>query len=239
MVDGVTNHFEAFDLDVTFRNSRGNPLLYMFYVWIKYQSLVFEGIFNPYLDMVVENEIDYNTRIYRLVLDQQKRYVTQIACTGASFPINVPTGNLFDYSVDTPYNGKNAEINIRFRSMGFLAFDDAIKMRFNETVGIFNPDMRKVLRHDMASISGSDSVLRENPATVYRVTDSQYVRVPPMLAMAADSSDLNTGLLAVNHRAVPYINLYTSELEWWVKESELSTRGNSAMQDAYAVAYSA
>ena len=71
-------------MDVTFKNTKGNPLLYFFYIWIKYQTLVFEGILNPYMDMIVENEIDYNTRIYRLVMDQQKRYVTYIAATGAS-----------------------------------------------------------------------------------------------------------------------------------------------------------
>ncbi|NTW90895.1 MAG: hypothetical protein HGA35_03050, partial [Erysipelotrichaceae bacterium] len=37
-VDGVTNHFESFDLDVTFKNTKGNPLIYFFYIWIKYQS---------------------------------------------------------------------------------------------------------------------------------------------------------------------------------------------------------
>jgi len=142
-VDGVTNHYESFDIDVSFRNARGNPLIYFFYIWIKYQSLVFEGILNPYADMIIENEIDYNTRIYRLVMDNTKRYVRFIACTGASFPINVPTGNLFDYNVDSPYNDQNKEINIRFKCLGFRAFEDIIKLEFNEAVGIFNPAMKR------------------------------------------------------------------------------------------------
>lgn len=223
MVDGVTNHFEAYDLDVTFRNTRGNPLIYLFYIWIKYQTLVFEGILNPYLDMITENEVDYNTRIYRLVMDPQKRYVTQIACTGASFPMNVPTGNLFDYSTDAPYNTKNSEINIRFRCMGFLAFEDIIKMYFNQTTAIFNSDMRVLLKHDMAAKSNSADVLREDASTAYTVPGCAYVKIPYMLSKTADLDGLESGALTVNHKALPYINLYTSELEWWVKQDDLNT----------------
>ena len=221
MVDGVTNHFEAFDMDVTFRNTRGNPLIYLFYIWIKYETLVFEGILSPYLDMITENEIDYNTRIYRLVMDTQKRYVTQIACTGASFPMNVPTGNLFDYNTDAPYNTKNSEINIRFRCMGFLAFEDIIKMYFNQTVAIFNSDMRKILAHDVAAKSQSPLVLRENAEVAYKVPGSSYVKIPYMLSKMADLDGVESGALSVNHRAIPYINLYTNELEWWVREADM------------------
>lgn len=223
MVDGVTNHLEAYDLDVTFRNTRGNPLIYKFYIWIKYETLVFEGILNPYLDMITENEIDYNTRIYRLVMDTQKRYVTQIACTGASFPLNVPTGNLFDYNTDTPYNTKNGEINIRFRCMGFLAFEDIIKMYFNQTVAIFNSDMRRLLRHDMESRASSPGVLREDPSVVYSIPGSGYVKIPYMLSTIADTAGLETGALSINYKAIPYINLYTNELEWWVRESDVTS----------------
>lgn len=216
-VDGVTNHFESFDLDITFRNTKGNPLIYLFYIWIKYQTLVFEGVLNPYLDMITENEIDYNTRIYRIVLDQQKRYVTYIASTGASFPLNVPTGNLFDYNIDTPYNTKNSEINIRFRSLGFIAFEDLLKLQFNKTVAIFNPGIRKLLESDMAE--GSDiAKAREDGMVVHRVAGCPYVKLPYYLTMSIDSDMFTGGYFAVNHKAFPYINLVTNEMEWWIDE---------------------
>lgn len=216
-VDGVTNHYESFDLDVTFKNTKGNPLIYFFYIWIKYQTLVFEGILNPYIDMITENEIDYNSRIYRLVLDQQKRYVSHIAATGASYPINVPTGSLFDFNVDTPFNTRNTEINIRFKSIGFIAFEDILKLEFNKTVAIFNAGMRKVLESDLGS--GSDSFkAREDGTVVYRIAGSSYVKIPHMLAMSMDTSIFSNNFFAVNHRAYPYINLITNELEWWVDE---------------------
>lgn len=217
-VDGVTNHFESFDLDITFKNTRGNPLVYLFYIWIKYETLVFEGVLNPYIDMVTENEIDYNTRIYRIVLDQQKRYVRYIAATGASFPINVPTGNLFDYNTDTPYNTANSEINIRFRSLGFTAFEDILKLEFNKTTAIFNPDIAKIVKYDLEDKTDITRT-RDDGSVVYRIPGTKYVKLPHYLSMSADSSAFNNSFFNVNHRALPYINLNTNELEWWVDET--------------------
>lgn len=225
-VDGVTNHFEAFDLDVTFKNTKGNPLIYLFYIWIKYESLVFEGILNPYVDMITENEIDYNTRIYRVLLDQQKRYVTYIGATGASFPVNVPTGNIFDYNIDTPYNTKNGEINIRFRSMGFTAFEDILKLEFNKTVAIFNAGMRKILEFDLGNAS-DDQKARENGMTSYKIPGCPYVKLPHYLSMSMDTSVFSNSFFNVNHRAYPYINLITNELEWWVDSSLFKNANDS------------
>ena len=217
-VDGVTNHYEAFDIDVTFRNTKGNPLIYLFYIWIKYESLVFEGILSPYLDMIIENEIDYNTRIYRIVLDQQKRYVTFIAATGASFPVNVPTGNIFDYNIDTPFNTKNSEINIRFRSLGFTAFEDIVKLEFNKTSAIFNADMAAILRYDGNDAIPDSSKTRDDGTVVYRIPNCAYVKIPYLLASTLDNSGGGSNFYNVNHRAYPYINLITNELEWWIDE---------------------
>lgn len=232
MVDGVTNHFEAFDIDVTFKNTKGNPLIYFFYIWIKYQTLVFEGILSPYLDMITENEIDYNTRIYRLVLDQQKRYVSFIAATGASFPVNVPTGNLFDYNLDSPFNTRNSEINIRFRSLGFTAFEDILKVEFNQTSAIFNPNIRNLLKHDMDDSVSDSAKAREDGTVVYRVPGCSYVKVPYLLASSMDSDITNNSFFSTNYHSYPYINMHTNELEWWVDEKRLSKSSENSFKDS-------
>lgn len=143
IVDGLTRNYESFDIDASFRNTRGDPIMYLCYIWTHYQSLVFEGKLSPYVDFIIENEIDYNTRIYRLVLDSQKNTVTKIAATGAAFPISVPTGSFFDYNNEKPYNDQNKDITIRFRCLGVDLMDDILIHEFNETVNIFNPLMVK------------------------------------------------------------------------------------------------
>lgn len=229
IVDGAINHYEAFDLDATFRNSKGNPILYLFYVWVKYEALVFEGVLMPYTDMIIENEIDYNTRIYRIVLDQQKRYVAYIGATGASFPINVPTGNLFDYNTDAPYNTQNAEINIRFRSMGFTALDDILKLEFNKTLAIFNPEMKRILEHDMNDSIPDEVKARDDGMKVYRVAGSNYVKVPYYIVSMMDATLIDNPYFSINYKAYPYINLVTNEFEIWVDER----RFNFSLEDQF------
>jgi hypothetical protein len=102
---------------------------------------VFEGTLVPYADFIVERELDYCTRIYRIVLDPTKRKVQRIAACGASFPVGVPTGSIFDFAADKPYNDANSTITIPFQAMGFICQDDILIRTFNETQAIFNQDM--------------------------------------------------------------------------------------------------
>ena len=146
--DGAVDIYESFDLDCNFRNTRDEPIILMMQTWLFYMSAVFEGVMSPYLDMIAENEIDYNTRIYRIVMDESKRYVKKIAATGASFPINVPSGKFYDYNDATKYNDQTKEINIRFKCMGAMYNDAILVKEFNETGAIFNPDIRKLINGD-------------------------------------------------------------------------------------------
>ena len=161
-VDGITRNYESFDIDASFRNTRGDPILYMFYIWVHYQSLVFEGKLVPYIDFISENEIDYNTRIYRLVLDREKDIVTKMGATGVSYPINVPSGSFFDYNNEHPYNDQNKDISIRFRCHGMEMMDDILIKEFNETVCIFNPEMKDDKRGQMIKISKNTASLFNN-----------------------------------------------------------------------------
>jgi len=153
MVDGRVVNEEVWDLNVNFRNTRGDPILYMFYVWVLYMSFVFEGKLVPYLDFITENEIDYNTRIYRITLDYAKRKVTKMAATHASFPVGVPIGDPFNVSGDQVYSDANQEIGMSFRCHGVDYFDDILVKEFNETVALFNPSMSSDYRSkDMLEI---------------------------------------------------------------------------------------
>jgi hypothetical protein len=223
MVDGVVNNYESFDLDVSFQNTRGSPLIYFFYVWVKYQTLVYEGVLDPYMDFILENELDYCTRVYRILLDQRKKYVTYAGCTGASFPLNVPTGAIFDFNRDTPFSNHNSEINIRFKSMGFVSFEDIVKYWFNSAVAIGNPAMRSLLEKDT---SGSgEQVLRENDRILH--SHNGMTKIPNTFALGMDN--LDSPFFSLNYRAYPWINLSTNEMEWWVDEKRLSNASAAAM----------
>jgi hypothetical protein len=143
MVDGIVSNYKAYDIEATFRNSKGDLIMSLFHAWVNYQSLVFEGKLMPYTDFITANEIDYQTRIWRLVLDERKKKVQKIACTGASFPTSLPVGSSFDYNIEKPYNDQNSDISIRFQCVGFQYQDDILIKEFNDTVQIFHNGMRE------------------------------------------------------------------------------------------------
>jgi len=141
--DGIVDLYSSFDLDMTLKNFAGDPLLYLFQTWIYYIQYVFEGVIYPYPDFIVENEIDYNTRIYRIIMDRDNKTVKRIYATGASFPISIPNGKLADYNKDTVYSKNTNELNIRFKCDGGIYGDPILLDNFNKTVEIFSPDITK------------------------------------------------------------------------------------------------
>ncbi len=199
-VDGNILNYQTYDIDCTFRNTRGDPIIYMIYIWLLYQSFVFEGTMSPYPDMIIENEIDYNTRIYRLVMDKSNTFVRKILATGASFPITLPLGNFFDYTSDSPTNSEIYDFTIRFRCMGITYQDDILIHEFNKIVEIFNPSMRpNNIATDMIKVPKSLLVIfnnrgypRINPATYeleWYVSKQIYTSRTNILAVAGSTDN--------------------------------------------------
>lgn len=142
MVDGVSRNFRTFDITANFRNIVGDPITLLTHSWIHYASCVYQDIMVPYPEMIVENEIDYMTRIYRLVLDPTRNYVQKIAATGASFPIATSIGNAFNMSNEKPITEENNEISVPFRCIGVDYLDPILMLEFNKLGEIFNPAMK-------------------------------------------------------------------------------------------------
>jgi len=145
LADGPVEIYEAFDLNVNFRNIINDPMSMMLNTWLRYMANVFNGNMAPYLDYIAQNRIDYNTRVYRIVLDTTRRFVKKIAATGVSFPTNDPTGKSFDFNDAVNYNDQTKNINVRFRSIGASYNDPRLYLEFNEVSAIFNPDIRNML----------------------------------------------------------------------------------------------
>lgn len=209
MVDGIALNYTAYDIDATFRSSRGDPIMSLFYYWVHYMSAVFEGTLLPYPDMIVENEIDYQCRIYRLVLDSEKRFVQKIAATGVCIPSNIPIGGAFDFSTEKPYNNIDGDITIQFKCNGAIYQDDILIQEFNKTVAIFNPSMddNQFGRNNGTSDSSDGSAIKRD-----------------MMKIDRDH------LALFNNRGYPYINPDTYELGWYVSK-DLYAKKLQALQD--------
>lgn len=144
--DGTHHLYGAYDLSCSFRNMVGDPISKLIQAWIVYMSNVFEGIMMPYIDFITENELDYVSRIYRLVLDVQKRYVQKIGATGYCFPASLPDGASFNFEADKPINSANDQLQLQMRCVGATYNDPILFHEFNRTVEIFNPSMKDETR---------------------------------------------------------------------------------------------
>lgn len=142
-VDSSAMNLQAYDITANFRNVSGDPITSLFLFWIRYMSLVYEGTkMVPYPQFIVRNEIDYNTRIYRLILDGTKTKVQKIAACGAAYPYSVPIGASFNFESDRPINNSNDQITINFQCFGAEYNDDITIYEFNRVVTLFNDTMR-------------------------------------------------------------------------------------------------
>lgn len=139
--DGFADDYSASDITATFKNQVQDPINRLFYTWTRYSMLVHEGVMDPHIDNIVENIIDYNTRIYRITTDHSKQYVQHIAACGAAFPLNSNIASKFDFTEEKPYNDENDKISVRFRVIGKMYDDPILFKEFNDTVVMFNPNM--------------------------------------------------------------------------------------------------
>lgn len=218
--DGHTNEYNSYDLTATFRDTIGNPVLFLMAMWYYYQTYVFQGILQPYVDMITENEIDYNTAIYRVITDPTNRYVTNIARCGWAFPTSLPLGSIYDYNIEKPYSDSDADLSVRFKCNMFLWGDDVIKLEFNQTQALFSGAARRLLYHDLVS-NNSEYVRRNEPNRSYYMNDAGIAKVPHHVLAEGERSYLNNSFFKLNYRMFPYINLITNELEWWTNKEYL------------------
>jgi hypothetical protein len=207
MGDGKTRNLSVYPCSASFRNMIGDPITLLFFYWVNYISLVYEGRITPKIVSIVENEIDYNTRIYRLVLDPSRTYVRKISCCGAAFPTSSPIGASHNFSVDAPYNMENKDVSINFQMMGADYLDPIVVREFNTLVDMFTGGVKKKGYIKLADRKEKD------------------------VGFKRKDGDLE--LTVMNHRGIPHIDPITFELEWYVEESVFNQEMNEGKSTLY------
>lgn len=193
--DGITKIYNTFDLNCTFKNVKENPILLMMLYWTNYIANVVDGIFLPYPDYLASNVIDYNTRIYRIITDESKKYVKMIAACGAAYPNSPDLGKYFNFNDGNPYSDQTSEISVNFKCMGAMYNDPILIDEFNKTVCIFESKMSLIRNFKMGQGgSNFDNVLDQ--IGMFKIPQSMM------------------GFF--NYRSIPFIDYATLELEWYV-----------------------
>lgn len=200
MADSVSQNLSTYDITANFRNIDGDPITALFFYWIHYMSLVYLGDFIPYPEYIIENRIDYMTRIYRLVLDKDKRYVQKIGATGIAAPLSTPIGAAFNYDSSTPLNKSNDQLSITFRCAGAIYQDVILIWTFNQTQAAFNSEMAD----NKFTAKLIDKSRDPNNRDVWKFSHPTYKQIP------------YEALGVFNSRGYPRIAPENNELQWWV-----------------------
>jgi hypothetical protein len=145
MIDDTIKNYRVWDLNTTLRNGTGNIIIMMLFVWVCYASLVYEGDMVPYMDSIIQNRIDYHSRIYRFSLDANKRRITSWWSTIA-YPYVAPTATGANMSLDSPFNQEGQQISVNWKCHGLDTFDPIVFTEFNNIVASFNANMHPALR---------------------------------------------------------------------------------------------
>lgn len=149
MVDSSMEIFQTYSQTATFTNISGDPITAMFLYWMLYPTLTFRDVMTPYPEFIARRMYDYNTRIYRLILDSSKRFVQHIGHTIASFPTSVNIGARYDFNHDQVFNQFAQDVQVQFQSMGAIYDDPIAIVNFNETVAMYKPAMWDDQRKDV------------------------------------------------------------------------------------------
>ena len=191
MIDDVAEINSTFDITATFANIQGDPITKLFHFWQRYGGFVYSGEMVPYPDAILENKIDYQTRIWRLVLNAGRTHVTKIGCANVCTPIADPLAASFNYSRESASVRDNDQITIPFRCSGAEYMDPILYQEFNTTVGLFNPGMRDA--------DGDDPAINRKTLFVKLAKNEQAL---------------------FNFKAYPHIDTVSLELEWWVLKED-------------------
>lgn len=139
--DGRPDQYGSYDITANFRNVRGDPVTALFSAWVEYIGRVCVGDIMPYMSMLIDYELDYQTRIYRIITDETDRFVQKIYACNAAFPTAVPTAVAANYTSNQAYTDSNAQISIPFKAVGFMDNDPILTQEFNASVIGYNPRM--------------------------------------------------------------------------------------------------
>ncbi len=191
MVDSTDEVNYGFSLNATFRNLDGDPITALFTRWCNYMSNVYNGIMLARVENRIQRRKDYETAIYRFLLDPTGRFVTKYGKT-IGFPTNNNIGAIMNYDVRTPFVTDNDQINIQFECEGAEYCDPIIIRDFNATVFMHNPDMIPDPNSDEYTPIGKDNLVK----------------------LARTELDL------FNHYGYPYINPVTKEIHWYISIEE-------------------
>jgi len=195
MYDGPSAMNEIRDLNFTFRNVATTPVTLMLQYWIWAGLNQYNGDMWPYPDANSYKEKEYESAIYRVILDHKKKTVQEIS-RFIAFPLTVPNATNHNFNIEDGILTENKTVSCQWRAQAFDINDGKIVEDFNDVVQMFNYNMRLQDPTDPFS-------------NVLGIESGDYIKI------TADMRNVASG------RSYPRINPITMELEWYLDRQSL------------------
>jgi len=141
--DGYDRIHYSFELDATFTNVIDEPVAHIVSTWMRYMSNVRSGIFLPHRHNYLARRIDYQTAIWVIVTNKNKR-IKKIAKT-IGYPIADPQGRFFNYSRTESKISTGSKLNTRFKCFGVDYNDPILLVEFNAIMMAAHPKIRDMV----------------------------------------------------------------------------------------------
>lgn len=149
-VDGILTFNGDLNLRQSYFTAKPNILPLLFETWVHYIEGVKLGdeLMSPYPEALQQNYIDYDTRIYHLILNKNLRSIEGIYCNAAGAPNTLPVGaqSGIDRTQSTARGQGQDEYQMNFEGVGFRFNSLLVCSMFNKTTYYFNPNMRPEVR---------------------------------------------------------------------------------------------
>lgn len=205
IADGITDFMGQNSYSISCRSLPGDVILRMHELWLHYMSSVMRGQIFPKPENLWQGRIDYNTRIFRLITDSSRTFVTRISSTGPGLPVSAPSGAASNFSIDQVYNPENDQVTINFICNGERHNHIGLVDDFNGCVAM------------------------RNPALGIYLPVSDRNKTPPKSYRKLTTSELLSNIF--NFYTTPLINPETMALEWWLLEADYKTLVDTSSND--------
>lgn len=134
MNDSGYKIYSQWELSMSLENIIGNPAMKISEALAIYQGAVYLNRMTPHLTNLINNEIDYMMRCYRIMTEPDGTTITGFACNGGMFLSATNIGSMFNYTRDTVFNEDTKQVNLQFDCIGAMYNDPYYMRAFNQTV---------------------------------------------------------------------------------------------------------
>lgn len=124
-----------YDIQASFGDIQGSPILILFTMWFRYIHLLTRGLITSYMEDIEDRRMGFTSSIYRFVMDPSRRYILKWGKATGCFPRNVPLGAYFNYDSNASNVESAMNVAIPFTVAGRVEYYDPIILQeFNMVV---------------------------------------------------------------------------------------------------------